>query len=234
MKLSVDYRGTPFLETSRVYATVDRLNYVCEMLLTRNLHAIRDKNILDIASHDGTYSYACLQLGAKYVVGVEPRSHLVHDAIENLTSLGHKTSEFTFIEDDIFNYLPAIEPGQFDTILCFGFFYHTTRQTELLAQINRIKPKYFILSTRIENFKLPRSKLQGINRWECRETAGFMAFYYENPRQDMATIEPTRLTGTPSKSLVEALLKDHGFKFKQLSWNRADGVSYLAEIDTRI
>ena len=234
MKLSVDYRGTPFLKTSRVYATAERLNHVCEVLLTRNIHTIRDKSILDIASHDGTYSYACLQLGAKYVVGVEPRSHLVKDAIENLTSLGHKKSDFTFIADDIFNYLPAIKPGQFDTILCFGFFYHTTRQTELLAQINRIRPKYFILSTRIENFEVPISKLQGINRWECRKTAGFMAYYFENPNQDMATIKPTGLTGTPTKSLVEALLRDYGFKFKQLAWNPVDGVSYLAEIHTQI
>ena len=91
MKFSVDFQGTPFLETSRVYATASYLNHTCEVLLTRNLHAIRNKNILDIASHDGTYSYACLQLGAKHVLGVEPRPHLVHDAIENLTSLSHKT-----------------------------------------------------------------------------------------------------------------------------------------------
>ena len=124
-----------------------------------------------------------------------------------------------------------VVPGQFDTVLCFGFFYHTTRQTELLAQLRRINPRYFILATRVENFHVPESKLQGINRWECRETAGFMAYYYENPGQDMATIHHTGLTGTPTKSLVEALLKDYGFRFKQLSWSPIDGVSYLAEFD---
>lgn len=247
MRFSVNYKGTPFLETSRVYSTVNRLNYRCEILLTRNLHAIRNKNILDIASHDGTFSYACLQLGANYVVGVEPRSHLVHCATENLTSLGHKTSEFTFIEDDIFHYLPTVESGQFDTILCFGFFYHTIRQTELLAQVSRIKPRYFILDTQVEKFEIPKSELIGLRRWECRSRAGYLAFYYENPRGDMATIHSTGLTATPTKSLVEALLSDYGFKFKQLYWSPEDidswysitdyknqtRVSYLAEIDSR-
>lgn len=245
MKFSVNYQGTPFLYTSRVSATVNRLNHRCEILLTRNLHAIRNKNVLDIASHDGTFSYACLQLGANHVVGVEPRSQLVQDATENLTSLGHKTSEFTFIEDDVFNYLPKVETGQFDTILCFGFFYHTTRQTELLAQIRRIKPRYFILDTCVEKFEIPRSELLGLRRWECQATAGYLAFYYENPSQDMATIHTTGLTATPTKSLVEALLSDYGFKFKQLYWSAEDidnwhglydyknqtAVSYLAETD---
>ena len=245
MKFSINYQGTPFLETSRVSASVNRLNHRCEILLTRNLHAIRNKNILDIASHDGTFSYACLQLGANYVVGVEPRSQLVQDATKNLISLGHETSEFTFIKDDIFNYLPTVEPGQFDTILCFGFFYHTTRQTELLAQVRRIKPRYFILDTCVEKYKIPESELRGFHRWECRATAGYLAFYYENPAREVATIQPTGLTATPTKSLVEALLGDYGFKFKQLHWSEEDidnwygitdyknqtAVSYLAETD---
>jgi len=187
-------------------------------------------------------------LGANYVVGVEPRSYLVHYANENLTSLGHKTSEFTFIEDDVFNYLPTVETGQFDTILCFGFFYHTTRQTELLAQVSRIKPRYFILDTYVENFEIPRSELLGLERWECRATAGYLAFYYENPARDVATIHPTGLTATPTKSLVEALLSDYGFKFKQLHWRTEDidnwygiydyknqtRVSYLVETDYQL
>jgi len=248
MNFSINYQGTPFLKTNRASPIVNRLNHRCEILLTRNLHAIRNKNILDIASHDGTFSYACLQLGANYVVGVEPRSHLVHYANENLTSLGHKTSEFTFIEDDVFDYLPTVETGQFDTILCFGFFYHTTRQTELLAQVSRIKPRYFILDTYVENFEIPRSELLGLERWECQATAGYLAFYYENPARDVATIHPTGLTATPTKSLVEALLSDYGFKFKQLHWSTEDidnwygiydyknqtRVSYLVETDYQL
>ena len=147
---------------------------------------------------------------------------MVQYATENLTSLGHKPSEFTFIEGDVFTYLPTVKPGQFDTILCFGFFYHTTRQTELLAHVRRINPRYFILDTCVETFEIPKFELRGLQRWECQATAGYLAFYYENPAQDVATIHPTGLTATPTKSLVEALLRDYGFKFTQLFWSPED------------
>jgi len=245
MRFFINYQDTPFLATNRTASTTNRLNQRCEILLSRNRHAIRNKNILDIASHDGTFSYACLQLEANYVVGVEPRSQLVHDATENLTSLGYKSSEFAFVKDDVFNYLPTVETGQFDTILCFGFFYHTTRQTELLAQVSRIKPKYFILDTCIEKFEIPKSELLGLGSSECQTSAGYLAFYYENPALDMATIHTTGLTATPTKSLVEALLSDYGFKFTQLDWSADEiddwygiydyktrtRVSYIAETD---
>lgn len=247
MKFAINYRGTPFLETSRVNSIVNRLNHRCEILLTRNLNAIRNKTILDLGSHDGTFSYACLRLGANHVVGVEPRPHLVHYATENLKSLGYKPTAFTFVEDDVFTYLPTAEPGQFDTILCFGFFYHTTRQTELLAHVRRIKPRHFILDTCVETFELPESELRGLQRWECLATVGYLAFYYENPARDVATIHPTGLTATPTKSLVEALLRDYGFKFRQLYWRLEEidnwygiadyrnqtRISYLAKPDSR-
>jgi SAM-dependent methyltransferase len=241
MAFLVDYNDTPFLKTNRTFHDVNRLNRRCEMLLSRNLDSIRGKKILDIASHDGTFSYACLRLGAKHVTGVEPRSHLVKDAVRNLTSLGYKNADFAFIVDDVFNYLPKVETGQFDTILCFGFLYHTTRQTELLSQINRIRPAYFILDCRVETFEIPQSQLRGFQRWECRETAGYLAFYYENTSRDVATFHHTGLSATPTRSLLEALLKDYGFSFKQLSWSTEnkdkwreiydqESVAYLAEI----
>lgn len=240
MDFLVDYRNTPFLRTNRTYPDVNRLNRRCEMLLSRNLPSIRGKKILDIASHDGTFSYACLHLGAKHVVGVEPRTHLVKDATKNLTSLGYKNSEFNFVEDDVFNYLPTVQIGQFDTILCFGFLYHTTRQTELLAQIRRIKPVYFILDCRVETFKIPESQLRGFQRMECRETAGYLVYYYENTSRDVATFHHTGLSATPTQSLIEAWLTDYGFKYQQLHWNTdnkdrwheiydQDSVAYLAE-----
>ena len=69
----VDYKDTPFLETGKIKAEAlpYRLNWRCEILLTRNQEAINGKRILDLASHDGVFSYACLKLGASHVTGVE-------------------------------------------------------------------------------------------------------------------------------------------------------------------
>jgi hypothetical protein len=145
----IEYQNTPFLQTSKTAAHCNRLNWRCEILLTRNREAIEGKRILDLASHDGRFSYACLKLGASHVTGVEGRQHLIEFAIENLTSLSCKPQHFSFIQDDAFAYLPKVKPKEFDTILCFGFFYHTVRQNELLREIKRIHPAYFMLDTYI-------------------------------------------------------------------------------------
>lgn len=148
----IDFENTSFLQTSKVQAEAPpyRLNWRCEILLTRNQEAIKGKRILDLASHDGMFSYACLKLGASHVTGVEGRESLVKSAIDNLTGLGYTQEHFSFIQDDIFDYLARVKPKEFDTILCFGIFYHTIRQIELLREIQRIQPTHFILDTFIQ------------------------------------------------------------------------------------
>lgn len=155
-KFFVDYSNTSFLETSKTVANTNRLNWQCEILLTRNREAIKDKRVLDLASHDGRFSYACLKLGAKHVTGVEIRPHLVKYAKENLVDMGYNAGEFDFIKENVFDYLHEVKPGEFDTILCIGFFYHTIKQIELLMEISRIQPKYFILDTMIADDLIER------------------------------------------------------------------------------
>ena len=100
----INYENTLFLKTSKIGADPNRLNWRCEILLTRNQHAIKNKKILDLASHDGRFSYACLKLEAKHVTGVESNVHLVKHAKENLKTLGYKSQNFYFIQTDAFNY----------------------------------------------------------------------------------------------------------------------------------
>ena len=72
-------------------------------------------------------------------------------ADEYLTGLGYGPDHFSLVEDDIFNYLRQVKQRQFDTVLCFGFLYHTARQLELFREIRRIAPSYFIIDTMIQN-----------------------------------------------------------------------------------
>lgn len=148
-RFSVEYENTPFLETSTTASHHNRLNWRCEILLARNQEAIAGKRILDLASHDGRFSYACLKLGAQHVTGVEGRHYLVESARENLTGLGYTPECFSFIQGDVFDYLHNVKSNEFDTVLCFGFFYHTVKQTELLENIQRSQAIYFILDTHI-------------------------------------------------------------------------------------
>lgn len=110
-KFHINYENTPFLKTSKTGVHPNRLNWRAEILLTRNSEAIRGKNILDLASHDGRFSYACLRLGASHVTGIEVRPNLVKFANENLASLDCGLKTFMFINGDIFDYLPKVKRG---------------------------------------------------------------------------------------------------------------------------
>lgn len=243
----IDFENTPFLKTSETAAFTNRLNWRCEILLNRNQEVIRNKKILDLASHDGRFSYACLKLGASHVTGIEGRPHLVRNAIKNLMSSGYSAKNFAFVQDDVLNYLPKISVGKFDVILCFGFFYHTIRQIELLQEIKRIKPKYFILDTLVEMELTVREKkklflrlakgilkirprhfiLVGKNVKKLKHNPIFLngnkpclVFKYESHEHEASTIDPIDLIALPTKSFIELFLKQYGFTYKQLYWNK--------------
>ena len=251
-KFYINYKSLPFLKTSKTAAFSNRLNWRCEILLTRNQDAIKDKKILDLASHDGRFSYACLKLGASHVTGIEDRSHLVKNARENLINLGCEQKNFTFFQDDVFNYLPKVKSGEFDTILCFGFFYHTIRQVELLKEIKRIQPRYFILDTMIEKdliekdlskrnilFRpialIPTIKLKHFVKIDSttikklknvvsttKENKACLVFKDEDHTIEGHTIDRIDLIAWPTQSFIELFFKKQGFNFKQLYWDKQE------------
>ena len=149
-KFKVQYVDSCFLQTSNEGCFVNKLNWRCEILLSRNIEAIKGKRVLDLACHDGRFSYACLQLGAKSVTGVECRQDLVENVKKNLTSFGYTDKQFQVIQDDVLAYMRKVQSGEFDTILCFGYFYHTFQQIELLQLIKSVKPRHFILDTVVD------------------------------------------------------------------------------------
>lgn len=173
----IEFNNTPFLRTSKK-ANPIVLNWRCEVLLNRNKEAIEGKKILDIASHDGRFSWACLKLGANHVTGVEGRQHLVECANQNLVQLGYTSQHFEFVQGDIFDYLPKVKPGEFDTILCLDFFYHTIRQVELIREIERIQPEWLIFDTQVAQvfkFKPKQQALWGRRYW-IRQIVRLMRF----------------------------------------------------------
>lgn len=197
----VDFRDTPFPKTGYTGAFSNRSNWRCEILLTRNQEAIKGKRILDMASHDGRLSYACLKLGAKHVTGVEAIPELVEASTKNLLDLGCRPEQFTFITGDTFNYLAEIKPEEFDTVLCLGLFYHTVRQNDVLIQVKRIKAKYFILDTRIARgafLEYPYWYIAQLFKW---------GRILRIPRTTLKKMEPANL-----RKLAQRLLSSLGLK----------------------
>lgn len=244
----VDYENTPFLQTSQIAAHPNRLNWRAEILLTRNKEAIKGKKILDLGSHDGRFSYACLKLGASHVTGVEFLHPWVESARENLIGLGYKKEHFTFIEADVFNYLPKVKPKEFDTILCFGFMYGTYRQIELLNEVKRIQPTYFILDTNIargifivhtqlRKYIIPIEKLlRFILRsstpkilWRADDLGGFphtetayLVFRKTHRTGQKDTIHIPEWGAWPTIAFIDMALKSYGFSIRPLYWNKKE------------
>jgi len=221
---AVNFENSRFLETSHVKAFANRLNWRCELLLTRHQEVIRGKRVLDIASHDGRFSYACLSLGAEHVVGIEGRQHLVEHARENLLALGCAPERFSFVHGDIFDHLPAIRAGTFDTILCFGFFYHTLRQCDLLREVKRLGATHFVLDTDVRHPPYARllrvagnlHLLPLLPRYFQR--GAYLQLLREDHTNDANTIDSGNVVAVPTESAIEMLLECHGFKWQRIAW----------------
>jgi hypothetical protein len=133
-----------FYATSQTGSSSDRLNGRYEAIIASNIPLISGKKVLDIASHDGRWSFAALQAGAAYVKGIEPRQELIGNAIDTFNHYGIDPARYDFECGSVFDLLTA-EP--FDVVFCLGFFYHTVRHAELLDRIERTGSKFVVLDT---------------------------------------------------------------------------------------
>ena len=67
-----------FLDTGSVFTERHRLNLRHRAIIERNRDILAGARVLDIASHDGRWSFAALKAGAAHVTGIEAR----HDAVD--------------------------------------------------------------------------------------------------------------------------------------------------------
>lgn len=137
-----------FLSTSSVGNWPDRLNARYDAIIERQIGQFAGKRVLDIASHDGRWSFAALNAGASHVTGVEVRDELSAAARNNLESLGFGSDRFEAITGDIFSQ-NGLAARKFDIVLCLGFLYHTTRHEETIDLIRSTDAPLVIVDTRL-------------------------------------------------------------------------------------
>ncbi len=232
----ISFLNSRFLTTSQTAANANRLNWRAEVLLTRNRQLIEGKRVLDIASHDGRFSYASLRLGAAHVTGVEGRQSLVSASDENLKNANVKGT-FEFRTADIFDYLPTVKPGEFDTILCLGFFYHIVEHAALVEQLVRLRPAHIILDTNVAIH--PTEKLDKLLL--MRALSLFKRFGYVHPltqlltkelldgeylllkqgdpENDAFTIAGHGMRMVPTKRAVEFMFQKFGCEISEINWH---------------
>ena len=195
-----------FYETTATAPAPGRLNLRYDAIFEQNREIFAGARVLDIASHDGRWSFAALQTGAAHVIGVEPRADLVSNARSTLSEYVEDTKRFRFIEGDIFEALKA-EQFQVDVVMCLGFLYHTLRYNELFAGIRRLNPKYVVIDTTI--FLQPEQRVVKLDL--------DAAVVPRDAVRDEYSHGQFVLVGSPTLPGLEMMLNAYDFRIERLS-----------------
>lgn len=195
-----------FYETSVTTPYRDRLNARFDAIFEQNRDVFEGRRVLDIASHDGRWSFAALQCGASHVIGIEGKQHLVDNANESFAEYGIAEDRYEFRCGDIHDVL-AGEDFEVDVVLCLGFLYHTLRYNELFSGIRRANPRHLIIDTVI----LPKRKqpLIYIRRDDAEKEADAVA--------DRFSHGDRVLIGIPSVPGLKMMLKSYDFQYERRS-----------------
>ncbi len=191
-----------FIEVSELTPQPQRMNERYEALFASNRDIFDGARVLDLASHDGRYSFAALKTGAAHVTGVEVRENLIDKAKEVFAFYGQDPETYRFVCGDVFEVL-AREKFEVDVVLCLGYLYHTYRHTELMYRLHDLAPKHLIVDTMVVPGSQPTLKvLRERNVEDIRSAA-----------QDAYSVGQV-LVARPSVPALQLLLAAYGFEIE--------------------
>jgi len=193
-----------FLEVSELAPQPHRMNERYEALFASNRDIFDGARVLDLASHDGRYSFAALKTGAAHVTGVEVRESLIVKAQETFAFYGQDPETYRFVCGDVYEVL-AREKFEVDVVLCLGYLYHTYRHTELMYRLHDLAPKHLIVDTMVSPGTQPTLKMFGeLNLEDIRSAA-----------QDAYSVGRV-LTLRPTLPALQVLLAAYGFEIESM------------------
>lgn len=205
-QLRIYEAGSPFLVSSSVGNWPIRLRLRHRAIIEHNADVFRGAAVLDIASHDGRWSFAALQAGAAHVTGLEARDEHVEKARDNFEQLGVPPERYEFNAGDVFARGDILARG-YDVVLCLGFFYHTARHLELLSLIADGRPRVLILDTAVSPLPGPAIELL----WESSSRPG-------NAVTGSSGRAGEALVAHPSGEALDMMLESVGFAGRAFDW----------------
>lgn len=128
----------------------NRMNQRAKRIFTPNFDHIAGKSILDLGSRSGWWSWAAIQLGANFTLGVEGRRSSVEKGKHLFENIG--LDKHRCVVGNVFDVLPnLISQGyHFDTILCLGFYYHIYDHYGLLKLMDAFRPQHIVIDSEME------------------------------------------------------------------------------------
>lgn len=216
-------KDSVFFESSKTSAPPNRLNNRGYFLIHKNKHLFENKKILDLASHDGRFSYQCIKANCRFVLGIEFKKHLIENAKKNFSKLKIPKSKFKFVQGDALEQISKLPDKSFDVVLCLGFFYHCIYHLPLLKEMKRVARDCLILDTNIVLVPTRLDKFFWLFGKLCPRairilrTNGVMAVMFDGGKEGSAANSVFNgLVGVPNKEALEMMLRAAGFSFEYL------------------
>jgi len=186
-----------FLDSSETGPWLERLNARYFALIHENRHHLEGARVLDLACHDGRFSFAALHNGARHVVGIDFKTHHVESACGNMQAYGVSPDRYTFLAGDLFDYLEA--ERDFDVVLCFGILYHINEHMRLFDQLAALGPRAIMVDTRI-------STLEGA-------VIELLSPLGKSPPEPGSRVE-----GHPTRAAFDAMFSSFGWQVRYFDW----------------
>jgi hypothetical protein len=186
-----------FIDTSETGPWQERLDARYRALIEANRDLIVGARVLDLASHDGRFSFAALQAGAAHVVGIDAKAHLVRAGIEHFEAYGVAPDRYRFLVGDLYDWVGT--EGPFDVVFCFGLLYHVNDHMQLLTRIGETEPRAIIIDTNV-------SKLDGA------------LIEVRSPLGPGVPAPGSHLEGYPTCDALEAMMSFFGWTSRFFDW----------------
>jgi SAM-dependent methyltransferase len=210
MKQEFCDRFPRFLETTETIPSRSRLNARWRAIIGWNTAVLAGRRVVDLGCHDGRWSLAALEAGARHVIGIEARAHLVKKAAENFSYYGVPGGSYDFVTGDAMETLRTLKAASVDVVMCLGFFYHTLEHMRLLLEARRLGAECLIIDTSISPAEEPIVALAFESTEDTRN-----AVDYGLTGNDKA------LVGAPSRSGLLAMLDYAGYRADFFDWQNS-------------
>lgn len=170
-----------------------------EQIITNQLQHIRNKKVLDLATHLGYISLFCLHNKAEHVIGTNVREKELKIADEICHLAGYSNYEFCFSDmNDMIELKKLCD--KVDTVIFAGTIYHTNLHMSILKTIYESNAKTLIVESDYHQKDPEIPSL--IYRKENSDA----------PEHGWEGEKKTVFVGTPNRSWLQHAMENIGFK----------------------
>jgi len=139
---------TPVKNKRAIEVSNQRLSYCIDPLIKFYGGSLKGKKILDIGCNAGFFALKMIEAGCDYIVGIDGRQSHIDKANFVFEVKEIDKSKYDFYCGNIYD-VDFKKLGNFDIVICLGFFHHVNKHIELLEKISEVNSDLFLLETRL-------------------------------------------------------------------------------------